>query len=262
MKNNERSSRLAQGRTESALMLRSRAHARGVSKHGPRDRSPHPSRRRFAPPQDEASKAPPRGPRWLVRSPVFSCFFAKIGTVPVRGGRGSAMHHSLTLALHRVRDAKARTRLPTPIHFSNSPCLQDERLRARATQARRPGKISGVMSVKHGAASAQQKAAHNRAAFMAGRIVPARSAAHSYPRPYLRTRHRIPAHGIFGCSGADTPRKMPYCGAARTSATRRILSLTPSRPHADAKRRTQSTCPVGQLAVYSVAERRDVNAEE
>jgi len=43
----------------------------------------------------------------------------------------------------------------------------------RATQARRPGKISGVMSVKHGAASAQQKAAHNRAAFMAGRIVPA-----------------------------------------------------------------------------------------
>jgi hypothetical protein len=132
MKNNERSSRLAQGRTESALMLRSRAHARGVSKHGPRDRSPHPSRRRFAPPQDEASKAPPRGPRWLVRSPVFSCFFAKIGTVPVRGGRGSAMHHSLTLALHRVRDAKARTRLPTPIHFSNSPCLQDERLRAAA----------------------------------------------------------------------------------------------------------------------------------
>jgi hypothetical protein len=31
------------------------------------------------PPQDEASKAPPRAPRWLVRSSVFSCFFADSG---------------------------------------------------------------------------------------------------------------------------------------------------------------------------------------
>lgn len=37
------------------------------------------------------------------------------------GGPGSAMHHSLALALHRIRDTQVSDAFATPIHFSNSP---------------------------------------------------------------------------------------------------------------------------------------------
>jgi hypothetical protein len=69
---------------------------------------PHPSRRRFAPPQDGASKAPPRAPRWLVRSLYFPVFF-RFGTVSVRGNPGSAVHR---FALHRVRTRDSNGRIP------------------------------------------------------------------------------------------------------------------------------------------------------
>jgi hypothetical protein len=67
---------------------------------------PHPSRRRFAPPQDEASKA--RAPRWLARSLYFPVFF-QIRDRSVRGNPGSAVHR---FALHRVRTRDSNGRIP------------------------------------------------------------------------------------------------------------------------------------------------------
>jgi hypothetical protein len=133
-------------------MLRSRAHARGVSKHEGkgiarlilRDGATRLLRMRL--PKTAASTA-------LVGPfPVFSCFFAntdlgftrdrrpnvrKSGKPDLRGPfqsvavPGSAMHPSLTLALHRVRD----TRLQRPdsslrIHLSNSPTRSRARIAA------------------------------------------------------------------------------------------------------------------------------------
>jgi len=53
--------------------------------------------------------------------PLLSCKQqAKTGPLAC-GGPGSAMHHSLALALHRIRDTQVSDAFATPIHFSNSP---------------------------------------------------------------------------------------------------------------------------------------------
>ena len=64
--------------------------------------------------------------------PLLSCKQqAKTGPLAC-GGPGSAMHHSLALALHRIRDTQVSDAFATPIHFSNSPPRSRDAFCARA----------------------------------------------------------------------------------------------------------------------------------
>jgi len=75
-------------------MLRSRAQARRLEARDPTDHSPHPSRRRFAPPQDEAS--------------CIFLFFCRFGTVTDCGGPGSATSLCSRRIASGTRDTNGR----------------------------------------------------------------------------------------------------------------------------------------------------------
>jgi hypothetical protein len=53
--------------------------------------------------------------------PCFFLLFCRLGTVPGCGGPGSAMHHSLSLALHRIRDTQQPRTRSYPIHHFKQP---------------------------------------------------------------------------------------------------------------------------------------------
>src|SRR5262249_15329943 len=103
-----------------ALMLRSRAHARGDSKHAGkgiarlilRDGASRLLRIRLP-------KAAPQAPRSLDRSLYFPVF-CRFETAPVRDDPGSALHRS-TSSRAASRPGQVSDAFANLIHFSNSP---------------------------------------------------------------------------------------------------------------------------------------------